>query len=75
MDSYLIYLFIYFLAVPAAYGNFQARDQIQAAVVTYIVSLTHCVGLGIELLLPQRHARSFICCATAGTPMDNDLRA
>ena len=43
-----------FMAASLAYGNSQAKDQIQATASTYAAAvatpdpLTHCIGLGIE---------------------------
>ena len=42
------------MATPAAYGNSQARDGIQATAIVYVAAvatldpLTYCSGLGIE---------------------------
>ena len=54
-----IYLFIYFMATSAAYGNACASDGIQAIAATYAVAaamldpLTHCAGIGIKYAPPQ----------------------
>ena len=56
--EHFIYLFI-LVTTPMAYENSQTRDQIQAIAVTYPAAvampnpLTHCTGLGTELVLPQ----------------------
>ena len=46
------------MATSAAYGSPQARDRIQAPVVTTAAAipdlLTHCAGLGVEPASPQQ---------------------
>ena len=41
------------MAVPLAYGSFQSRDWISAAVAAMLNPLTHCAGTGIEAAPPQ----------------------
>ena len=55
-----IHLFIYFMAIPAAYGSSWARDWIWATDVNYTDAmsmpdpLAHCTNLGIKPATPQQ---------------------
>ena len=69
INSFFFFFFLF--QPPHSIWSSQARDQIQAAVVTYAAAvamldlLTHCAGLGIKpaVLALQRHS-----CITVGTP-------
>ena len=67
--------FILFSATPTAWGHSLARDRVWdgAAHLRHSCgntgSSTHCARPGIQLVPPQRQARSLTHCATVGTPL------
>ena len=57
-----------------AYGSSWARDQIRAAAGAAVPPLTHCAGLGIKPLPPQRQDWIFNCGPVGTAVVDKALK-
>ena len=45
---FISFIYLFLMAIPMAYGSYQARDWIQAVAVAMLDPLTHCTRLGIK---------------------------